>query len=237
MFATFLRRFLPLLLVALPLTMPVPALAGDAATLEFTGFSQDGRYIAFAEHGVWDGSGFPWARITFVDVEKNDWVGTPHLESVEEGPGDPLRAARWACRDRYERLGIRAGNQGSSLALTEDEHFETPTGGTVSSQSFEVKGHHYALILEQIPVEGGDWDMRPHKLKLTLSDVDRGTRKILQEDRKLPESRSGAFAYAIDSAWLYDDHYLAVFLSIGLPGFEGPDTRYMAITGTLPSSE
>ncbi|MBW2256923.1 MAG: DUF2259 domain-containing protein [Deltaproteobacteria bacterium] len=232
---------LAIFLALLPLAAPAEALGGDSATLEFTGFSKDGRYIAFAEHGIGDGSGLPWAKITFVDVVENDWVGAPHQEHVEEmdtdNPRSPLRAARWACRDRYERLAIRAGNQGTKLEMTEQRDLATDSESPVqSTRSFEVDGHRYTLILDQIPLEGGGWHLPPRKLKLTLADEGRATQKVLQEDRKLPESRSGAYGYRIHEAYLYDDRFLAVFLSVGLPGFEGPDTRYMAITGTLEMS-
>jgi predicted secreted protein len=225
-------------LVALLALAPTQALAGDAATLEFTGFSKDGRYIAFAEYGVWDGSGFPWAKITFVDVVENDWVGQPLTESIEDIEGEiipsALRRARWACRDRYERLGIRAGNLGTKLVMTAQQDLATDDEGPVqSARSFEVDGRSYTLILDQIPTGEESWMGPPRKLKLTLSDEAGSTRKVLQEDRSLPKNRAGAFAYSIEEAYLYDGRYLAVFLSIGLPGFEGPDTRYMAITGTL----
>ena len=47
------------------------ASAGDFATLNFIGFSKDGRYLAFEEYGTQDGSGFPYSNFYFVDVVKN----------------------------------------------------------------------------------------------------------------------------------------------------------------------
>ena len=48
--------------------------AGDFATLNFIGFSKDGRYLAFEEYGTQDGSGFPYSSIYFIDVAKNAYA-------------------------------------------------------------------------------------------------------------------------------------------------------------------
>jgi predicted secreted protein len=48
--------------------------AGDYANLNFVGFSKDGRYLAFEEYGVQDGSGFPYSSYYFVDVAKNSFA-------------------------------------------------------------------------------------------------------------------------------------------------------------------
>ena len=64
-----------LLLLAGLLLSPV-ARAGDAAEFRAHGFSSDaqGRYFAFEEFGVQDGSGFPYSNIYNVDLEKDAWV-------------------------------------------------------------------------------------------------------------------------------------------------------------------
>ena len=57
-----------LLAASLTLFSAAPALAGDAAQFDPIGFSEDGRYFAYEEYGIQDGSGFPYATIYLVDL-------------------------------------------------------------------------------------------------------------------------------------------------------------------------
>ena len=50
------------------------ASAGDYANLNFIGFSKDGRYLAFEEYGIQDGSGWAYSKFYFVDVAKNAYA-------------------------------------------------------------------------------------------------------------------------------------------------------------------
>src|SRR6266540_3460201 len=63
----------------------VPAKAADNAERVIVGFSPDGRYFAFEQYGVQDGSGFPYSEIFVVDLKANKWVkGSPFREKVED---------------------------------------------------------------------------------------------------------------------------------------------------------
>jgi len=48
--------------------------AGDSAIFVNLGFSADGRFYVFAQHGVRSGTLRPWADIFIVDVERNAFV-------------------------------------------------------------------------------------------------------------------------------------------------------------------
>ena len=67
------------LALLLPLTVAtVPARAADNAERAVVGFSPDGRYFAFEQYGVQDGSGFPYSEIFVIDLNANKWVkGSP----------------------------------------------------------------------------------------------------------------------------------------------------------------
>ena len=65
-------------LLAASLGLALPALAGDRALFQPIGFSADGRYFAFEEYGVQDGSGFPYSNTYILDLPADKWVnGTP----------------------------------------------------------------------------------------------------------------------------------------------------------------
>src|SRR5690606_1891155 len=58
-----------------------PAVAGDSAQFDAIGYSEDGRYFAFEQFGIQDGSGFPYSEIFLIDLDTDDFVG-----------GSPFRA-------------------------------------------------------------------------------------------------------------------------------------------------
>src|SRR4051794_32683848 len=67
------------------LLLVLPALAGDRAELNVLGYSQDFRYLAFEEFGIFDGSGGNYSRIFVVDLADDSWVkGTPFVTEQRE---------------------------------------------------------------------------------------------------------------------------------------------------------
>jgi predicted secreted protein len=93
MAARYIERFVLTLLLFLALSNTI-ARAGDAATRDIIGFSPDGRYFAFEQHGIQDGSGFPYAEIFVIDAAEDRWV-----------PGTPIRK-------RADDEKAKAGNAG-----------------------------------------------------------------------------------------------------------------------------
>ena len=55
-------------LLAASLAFAAPASAGDRAQFNPIGFSEDGRYFAFEEFGIQDGSGFPYSNTFIIDL-------------------------------------------------------------------------------------------------------------------------------------------------------------------------
>jgi predicted secreted protein len=75
-----------------------------------------------------------------------------------------------------------------------------------------------------------------YKFELTLQD-NTGHRahdlQILQKDADvLPKSRQCPYGYKIERVYVYQNK-IAVYLNVFGQGFEGPDMRYMVVTGTL----
>ncbi|MFZ1774796.1 MAG: DUF2259 domain-containing protein, partial [Rhizobiaceae bacterium] len=72
-------------LFALAMMSASPALAGDAATLEILGFSADGGIFAFEEHGVQDGSGFPYSHRFYINTADESFMpGTPVRVRIDD---------------------------------------------------------------------------------------------------------------------------------------------------------
>ena len=62
---------------------------------------------------------------------------------------------------------------------------------------------------------------------------------VLQQDKVLPESRGCPFGYRIQDVYIFHGKdtppggYIVVFLNMSVPGFEGGDMRFLAVTGRI----
>jgi predicted secreted protein len=74
------------------------------------------------------------------------------------------------------------------------------------------------------------YDYETFMMDLTLTNKDDNTTRTLQKDTAMPASRGCAHAYRIQDVYLYKGA-IAVFLNVFTQGFEGPDMRFLAVTG------
>src|SRR4051812_24371251 len=80
--------------IAALIILALPALAGDRASLNIIGYSEDGRYFAFEELGEFDGVGGYYAHIFVVDLSDDSWVkGTPYSFEETDDSADSLGLA------------------------------------------------------------------------------------------------------------------------------------------------
>ncbi|HSM18990.1 MAG TPA: DUF2259 domain-containing protein [Hyphomicrobiales bacterium] len=231
------------LALLLSLLLPaLPALAGDFATREVIGFSPDGGTFAFEEYGVEDGSGFPYSNIYVIDTAADEWLpGTPFRVRVEDETAT-LSAARnrsdEAARDLLVRLDIvPRGDHVASNPVTElsaDPHRVTFNPRTVVPPI----DPEITLTLEQYPLPGPEicaqfGETQGFALRLEQA----GRTRTLSRDSRLPESRECPLSYRIGDVLTYypggGRPVLAVLILMQQVGFEGPDGRWLAVTGDL----
>jgi predicted secreted protein len=227
------------------------ARAGDYATLNFIGFSKDGRYLAFEEYGTQDGSGFPYSSIYFVDVVKNVFAAKSVTVRIDNETATERQArirARTNANASLRRLRIVEKNTGThvvSRMLTDisANHFysEKPENDQMINFAAVVgsmyRSGDYDLTLKSVATKSKDCayaqeDYKVFMLDLSIYDHERDRKIVLQKDSTLPTSRGCPINYAIQHVYLYED-YVAVFLNSYHAGFEGPDMRYMAVTGKI----
>lgn len=228
------------------LTFGSIARAGDYATLNFVGFSKDGRYLAFEEYGVQDGSGFPYSSFYFIDVAKNSLAAPSiniRLDNEQATETQARSRAKLKATATLRKLRIVTGNTGQltvSRMLT-DLNVEAPGSGKSQKINFaEIVGSMYRrgdheLVLNPIEVKvrakACDYsDLPIYKFELSLKDKEADKTIILQKDGTLPNSRFCPIDYSIQFIYLYEDN-IAVFLNTYNIGFEGPDMRYLVVTG------
>jgi predicted secreted protein len=226
----------------------LPALAGDAAELEILGFSHDGGVFAFEEYGVQDGSGFPYANRYYVDTATDEFLkGTPVRVRLEDD-GASLDTARQQARDKGEKIVPQAelaANRGITAGLNPvTELSADPTRMVVNPRPiFAPVDAPLEFRLEEIALNNlpgmetcnSQGEINGFRL-LRIEARDGGATKLLHEDKAIPKSRGCPNGYRIGGVQTFSMDGLsayAVLIAVRQYGFEGPDWRWIAVTGRL----
>lgn len=222
-----LKNLLPFIFFLLTGTLT----AGDTALFKFLGFSPDGAFVAFSLEGVQDGSGFPYAELYVLNTGKNSYARSPLLKqwSAEEADSPTLQEVKkeWEKETLpvLKKWNIQSHHQGTRVSLeTLQENKEW---------RFAHNGSTYDLSLVTRIFEKNCFDMGFNGEILNL-EIRKGKKtQILQKDTRLPKSRGCAFGYEVSEVRVFQG-FVAVAMAYKKPGFEGPDHRWMMITGKLP---
>jgi hypothetical protein len=217
--------------------LAAPALAGDRALFDAIGYSSDGRYFAFEEYGVQDGSGFAYSNIYVLDVPADRWVpGAPFSARLEDD-GAPLSTVR------DQALALAAGTLDDLgitgpvdlLALNGDG--EPGDGQTLAyglaGFGLEAARDVATLTLEMFPATGPT-DCAEYTDQPTVGFALNRDGVELHRDASLPKSRGCALGYklyAVVAPALFDPPQPAMLaiVSVYPLGFEGPDRRFIAV--------
>lgn len=230
------------LLAASALTA-APAWAGDRAEIDLIGYSEDGKYFAFEEYGVQDGSGFPFSNIYVVDLETDSWVkGTPVrvLKQDEDVRLETIRAqAEQDVRTVLEDLAITA--PAKFLALNGDGE---PDAAAYSLRYGEP-GYGLSDVRDERLLSIEVFNARSAEDCEIIDNATKGLAllvdgdEILRDQAPLPKSRGCPTDYRlygvvapVDFAWV--DAPKVVIVSNYPFGFEGPDRRFLAIPLVKP---
>jgi predicted secreted protein len=219
------------------------AMAADAADRAIIGFSGDGRYFAFEEFGIYDGSGAPYSNIYIIDLEDNVWVeGSPIRVGRGEGDDRSIYEARREALTLAAPLIDRYGTIEPGRLLASNA-----VGEEVSDPHTMVfKAHHNLPELWTIKLTHLDIDVPPHCQSLpvvkafALSVAIEGKEpQEFYRDKTLPESRGCPESYRLGDviAPAQGSKGKAVVLVHKLTfGFEGRDARFLAIPVALPGA-
>jgi predicted secreted protein len=221
------------------------ARAGDAANVEVLGFSENGNIFAFEEYGIQDGSGFPYANRYYIDTNTDEFLpGTPILVQF-----DNERAELETARSQASALGE---------SIIQDSVLRAHRGNTVGMNSLtELNADPFRMVvnprpvfpqidatvefrLEEIPLpapEGCESLGPAAGFRLLRIDArDHAPTRLLHEDTRIPKSRNCPNGYRIGGVQSYFGSgrpAFAVLIAVRQHGFEGPDFRWIAVTGRL----
>lgn len=232
--------------LALPVAFAgVPAVAGSVAEPEILGFSADASIFAFEEYGIQDGSGFPYANRYYIDVATDGFVsGTPIRVRIDDENAsldqarDRARASGQAIVPDAE-LAQNRGHTAGINAVTElsADPFRMAVNPRPAippiDEAIEFRIEEYALDATGCENLGPTMGFRLLRIDLTAG----GTVALLHEDARVPSSRGCPLGYRIGAVQtIHPDTgapAFAVLVAVRSFGFEGPDYRWIAITGRL----
>ena len=206
-----------------------------AASVEFLGFSSDGRYFAWEQYGVQDGSGFPFSSAAVQETEGGSVAWS--REIVLEDEGQELERARELCRTEAAEAMRRIS--AVWLPGTLCVH-HPPTDISTPGDSVRFHSCCYApgycegdrtVSLTTRMVTGSEmeeyWGLIPVMLSVSVRDNALGTVRSLLEDDSLAEDRSYVSDYGIESIWALGDSAFVVSVAVISLGFEGQDLSYL----------
>jgi predicted secreted protein len=251
------------LTLGLPLAGAADAHAGDGSAIHLLGFSADGRYFAFEQYGEQDGSGTLHSTITAVETIGDRPVKgmpvtaimDPDNPALGKEPRDKqladIRAKAAAdAAAILQQLGIsEPGHMVASVresrarTILQPEHVKTAMKAAVTTITLPADrfGPDTRLVLREFDIAlprckdlvSGE---HPNGFGLNLERKSRPTIH-LSRDQTIPVSRGCPNHYGIAEAHALPlpdgSHALAVFIQYFYTAFEGPDRRFIVVTGRV----
>lgn len=223
----------------------IAAHAGDVAELEILGFTKDGGVFAFEEYGVQDGSGFPYANRYYIDTNDDSFLkGTPVRVRIDD-ENATLETARLEARQKGEAIVKQAeltANRGITAGfnpvteLSADPHRMAVNPRPI----FSPVDQPLEFRLDEVGMNNTEGCESQGEINgfrlLRIEAQDGGTTKLLHEDKSIPKSRGCPNGYRIGAVQTFSMDSLsgyAVLISVRQYGFEGPNFRWIAVTGRL----
>jgi Predicted secreted protein (DUF2259) len=205
--------------------------AANALPIEVVGFSPDDRYVAWIEHGVGEGSGYPWARLHVTEVSRSADAVPPveiKLDSGNAADSEDVAVGKARAAADSARGKLRVGSWIPAKVIRHDEKgdLRDPRGAPIGTLQVEERAVRAKLKC--------DAPFRPVLLRLSVFFLDGDKPARLAEDTKLPTDRACASSCEVAGVFAHGKAALAV-VRCGVQGFEGPSSKYSAYAGTLPS--
>ncbi|MDR6818817.1 putative secreted protein [Neorhizobium sp. 2083] len=217
--------------------------AADIASVRPIGFSADGAVFAFEEYGIQDGSGFPYANIYALDLNKDTYLpGTPFRVRLEED-GATVAKARWQVHNAADvvvethELTNHPGELVAFNPITEigtDPHQLRYR----SVPAMPPVGEANTLVLEEVSqplgpqCEGIVDKMVSFRLRFTERDG-KPVDDVVHEDQRIPPSRGCVTGYrlagVVSGASLEGAAVEVALVMVLSAGFEGQNGRWIAI--------
>ena len=217
-----------------------PAIAGDSAQFSALGYSDDGRYFAFEQFGIQDGSGFPYSEIFLIDLDTDSFVGgAPFRARIDSEMAQLAEARSEAIGEAGEALAeYGISRPALPIALSGDgelgdEGLSIVYG--IPSYGLAQTGDEYELAIDIFKAKSTrdcDW-FEGDPMAFSMRRVSGGTTGEIYRDTSVPASRNCVITYKFYGVFnpfeAYDNASAVAVLSVWSHGFEGPDRRFIAL--------
>ncbi len=238
------------------------ATAGDGAALNVLGFSPDGRYFAFEQYGIEDGVGDIYSSITVIEVAGDRPVkGTPVTVVIGNDDPDYGKDPEKRLPAVRTKAAANAAPLLQPLSISQPGRLVASTSGSRAREILDfdmVKTAQKAVVGSlPMPKNGFGPDARlvlrefdiamprckdviqsghPNGFGLTLERKGRPTIH-LSRDQTIPEARGCPDRYGIAEVHALalpdGSTALAVVIQYFYTVSEGPDRRFLAVTGRV----
>lgn len=233
-------------LLAVAALWPGISVAGEASTLQILGFTPDGGVFAFEDYGIQDGSGFPYSSRFYINTANDAFLPQTPIRVRIDDESAGLVAARAQARSQGEAVvseATLAANPGFTAGFNAiTEYSADPHRIVVNPRPvFPPIDAPVEFRLETIPMlapgscQGSD-DIAGFRL-VRVDSAPGGQTILLHEDSSVPASRNCPQDYRIGGVQTFHpqsgDPVFAVLIAVRSIGFEGPNHRWIAVTGRL----
>jgi predicted secreted protein len=215
-----------------------PAHTAELAESAIVGYSVDGRYFAFEEFGIQDGSGFAYSNVFVIDLERDRWV-----------PGTPIRRRG---EDETERLfDVRAEAMADAQTHLDRLHISAAYRTLAATTPMEAGDQERHLTFNPRPILTPiDPPLTMRLQRLTMASprdcfdmvetagfvltvqAEGGPERTVHRDERLPYSRACPSDYGIAAIITPFDGApgrAVAMISVYQLGFEGLDRRFLAV--------
>lgn len=233
-------------LLAVAMSLPGASIAGDVSSLNIIGFTPDGGVFAFEDYGIQDGSGFPYSSRFYINTVTDGFLpNTPIRVRIDDESTD-LATARAQARTQGEAVvpeATLAANPGFTAGFNAiTEYSADPYRIVVNPRPvFPPADRPLEFRLEELPLPSpadcqNFGDIAGFRLVRVNADPG-GQTALLHEDSSVPASRNCPQGYRIGGVQTFypetGEPVFAVLIAVRSVGFEGPNYRWIAVTGRL----
>lgn len=225
------------------------AQAADGAQSRAIGFSPDGKFFAFEQYGIQDGSGFAYSDVFIVDIAANAWAGGSPFRVLDEREEGDIDGARRAAMEKAGAAMASLRPTGSVDTLLHrpftdlgnerrKARFARWYASTADHGAYDVLGS-YEIEVKDVPLAVPSNCMEtdiamPVGMEVTLRNLKTGVTRSMSKDEAIPESRRCPHAYDIEAIFAPSSYNVPgdpVMALIGVysRGFEGSNRRFIAV--------
>ncbi len=217
------------------------ATAAERAQFEPVGYSADGRYFAFEQYGVQDGSGFAYSDLFVIDLDRDAWAAGPFHEQAEDEQ-TALAAIRGASRQAAQPVleALDISVPAVTIALNGDgepgiDGLTLDFGVPGYSEPGHLFGTYQLALTIYVAPTAQDCVVylgEPAK-GFGLDLISEGVTQTIHHDASIPVSRGCPTTYRISAVVLpFGTHDISrgvALVSVYAFGFEGVDRRFVAL--------